>query len=640
MKKKDTGKKTSATKKESVAAGQSQIFSSSNFLLLLPALLPLLFSDKAVDVTVPVRYFFLSLFLFVYLLVFFIIRRQKINWTFSPLVNLVFSAGLCFSVWQLIGISSAVNHQVVYYEAGLHLLLLVLLFVLVQNFKSNEKNILNFSKALVVLSLLSSFIGFCQLYKLGFDSIPGHSSPYALNANGNFFGSAQMLLLPFVLYVWYASDKAWRYVAACAVAGILISVISSKTRAAWLATVAVVSVSVLLTVVFVPAERRRWLRTAATIAVAIPVLAIMLMFTSPGNDLAKAIKQRTRTTTLTTDTSNSAARTINDRLVIWEKTVAVIKNHPITGAGAGNWKLVVPTYGTEGTAWQDASYVPDHVHNIYLQAAAETGLPGALLYFTVFALIVSIGFKTITADAPVQKKILSILMLAGISGFMLDGLFSFANQRIEHLLYLNAMFAILISVYLNTSGNTNQTLSVHPALALALAAIALCNLGIGYQKYTFEKQLNRVRAYEKNKNYNKVISEGKLGKNSLVNIDEVGTSIESHTALAYKNLKDYPTALAEIRKAESINPGNSKVYNSMGTIYTDMGKFDSAVICYTRALQLSGKMEVALKNLTVNYYQLKNYKAALQTMQRWNNANDQFFTDLKAECERQLQLQN
>ncbi len=638
MQKKDSKKKSDHSRKQTVSPNSGNFLTAENFMLLLPALLPLLYSDKAVDVTVPVRYFFLSLFLLVYLLVFRMISRKQLQWSSSVLLNTVFGLSVGFAAWQMVTMGSAVNKPAVYYEVSLQMLMTTLLFVLLYHFNTSVNAALNFSKVLLVVSLLQSFIGFCQLYEVGFLNIPGHSSPYALNANGNFFGSAQMLLLPFVLYVWYAAEKPWKTLSALALTGILVSLISSKTRAAWLGSAVVVSLSVLLIAVFVAEERKRWLKLSAYVALAIPILAVVLIFTAPDGKLAKALTERTGINATSADTTNHSSQTAKDRLVIWKKTTAIIQQHPITGVGAGNWKLIVPLYGTEGTAWQNASYVPDHVHNIYLQVAAETGIPGALLYFGVFVLMAFMALKVLTNQVLSAKKILVVLMLAGMAGYLTDGFFSFANQRIEHLLYATVMMAIVMQVY-DSELNGDKKFSIPMGVYILLAAVAGFNLYFGYHKYNFEKQLNRVRAYEKKQNYQKAISEGALGKNALVKTDEVGTSIESHTALAYKNLKDFPTALNEIRKAEKINPGNSKVYNTMGTIYTDMTKFDSAVLCYNRALELNGKMEVALKNLTVNYFQLKNYSAAVATMNRWDNSKDSFFISLKAECELQLHQQ-
>lgn len=68
------------------------------------------------------------------------------------------------------------------------------------------------------------------------------------------------------------------------------------------------------------------------------------------------------------------------RLALWESTWAMIVEHPWLGIGWGAYWLVYPAYdffiGDGGTKIV-------HAHNMYLNIAAETGLPGLLLFMTV-----------------------------------------------------------------------------------------------------------------------------------------------------------------------------------------------------------------------------------------------------------------
>jgi len=116
---------------------------------------------------------------------------------------------------------------------------------------------------------------------------------------------------------------------------------------------------------------------------------------------------------------------------MWKKTLSMIKDHPLTGVGSGNWKVVIPSYGLANTVFAKGYFAPDRVHNTYLQIASETGAPGFLFYFGMWVIIAVTGFIVIRKTNSNDKKILVILMLAGLSAVAVDSFFSFAVERIE-----------------------------------------------------------------------------------------------------------------------------------------------------------------------------------------------------------------
>jgi len=75
-----------------------------------------------------------------------------------------------------------------------------------------------------------------------------------------------------------------------------------------------------------------------------------------------------------TDTSSTL------RLALWESTVAMIIDKPLLGIGWGAYWLVYPEYDF---FLQDAETKIFHAHNMYLNIAAEIGIPGVLVFLAV-----------------------------------------------------------------------------------------------------------------------------------------------------------------------------------------------------------------------------------------------------------------
>ncbi len=69
------------------------------------------------------------------------------------------------------------------------------------------------------------------------------------------------------------------------------------------------------------------------------------------------------------------------RLAFWEATLAMIGDHPFLGIGWGAYWLVYPSYDF----YMQGNFIKIvHAHNLYLNYAAEIGLPGALAFFWFF----------------------------------------------------------------------------------------------------------------------------------------------------------------------------------------------------------------------------------------------------------------
>jgi len=75
-----------------------------------------------------------------------------------------------------------------------------------------------------------------------------------------------------------------------------------------------------------------------------------------------------------TDTSSTL------RLALWESTVAMITDNPFIGIGWGAYWLVYPEYDF---FLQDAGTKIFHAHNMYLNIAAEIGIPGLFVFLAV-----------------------------------------------------------------------------------------------------------------------------------------------------------------------------------------------------------------------------------------------------------------
>ena len=85
------------------------------------------------------------------------------------------------------------------------------------------------------------------------------------------------------------------------------------------------------------------------------------------------------------------------RLAFWESTVAMIMDHPFLGIGWGMYFMVYPEYDFY---LQGAPVQIVHAHNMYLNYAAEIGVPGALSCFWFFFVSLLVAFHLSLTTPP------------------------------------------------------------------------------------------------------------------------------------------------------------------------------------------------------------------------------------------------
>lgn len=610
--------------------------SMTNWLIVLIGVLPVLFSRQTMDPAIAVRYIFISGFMLLFVLYFFARTRSMRSFSFPSLVKWVFAAGAGFAIWLLVSMGSALNFREGYYELGRHLLNLVVLFAVMVTITREESQSLKLCKALVLVSFIQSMAGIGQYYELAFTDLPGaNAKPYGLMANRNLFGSAQALLLPFVLFVIYKAGRTWKWLAGIAAAGLIVSILLSQTRSAWLATAAIILVSLLLVSIFSIPNRKKWLMATATGLTAAVALVFLVLLTDTEGTMKRSVTERAKSLAGNRSANDQSTSNADERVRIWYKTMDMIRDKPITGAGPGNWKLAIPAYGTEGLVWAYGKYGPDRPHNVYLHVAAETGIPGAALYFSMWLLIALAGFSVMRKSQTEDQRILVILMLAGMAALACDSLFSFPTERIEHSLYIMLMGGIILGCYAKTN-DTKKILLQKPLIFVACFILAF-NLFLGFKKYDFEYHLNRAKAYENKKRYQEMADEANEAKNGFVTLGaDVGTSLELKKAIALKELKQYDRALWEIAMAKRYHPNSTAVWNTEGTIYTDLKQYDKAIYCYERAIKLTPYFNIVLQNLALNYFMANNFQGCLTTLDKLNIENDEYLKGMKNEAKRRL----
>jgi O-antigen ligase len=115
------------------------------------------------------------------------------------------------------------------------------------------------------------------------------------------------------------------------------------------------------------------------------------------------------------------------RLNLWQTSLKISKDFPLTGIGEDNFDYYFDRYKVEG--YYD---VTGHPHNDYLTILVSSGIPGLFAFLSMWVVIIQKGFKTQKYSSNPFIKELALGSTLAIIGFMVGGLFqnyygTFAN---------------------------------------------------------------------------------------------------------------------------------------------------------------------------------------------------------------------
>jgi len=235
------------------------------------------------------------------------------------------------------------------------------------------------------------------------------------------FGALQLSVLSLLLAQWFFSNKrmpAWAY---ASIPILSAAILLGWTRSIWLATIP----AVLYLVWF-------W-RPKMTLAV--PALALAALFIAPSGT-------RARLTSLVDPHGDTDSN--RHRIVTFRTGVEMIKAHPWLGLGPEEIGRSFNAYVPADIRRPLPVGYYGHLHNIYLQYAAERGIPGLLLMLWFIGLAVWDCFHGILRARAARSQQLFMLhgTIAVTIGVLVGGIFEYNLGDSEVLMMFVTVVAL------------------------------------------------------------------------------------------------------------------------------------------------------------------------------------------------------
>lgn len=587
--------------------------------------IPLVFTRAAIEPALPLRFVLLAaLLLGVITFISFRFSPKKPPFDYAILRRAIFPVFLIYLFFAAISLVQGVNFAEGLFDLLKIALYFIFLFTATLLLVQDETMLAELSRAFAILAAALSFMGICQYFGIAFSKLPGNYIVYATMANKNLLSEAIFLTFPFLLFGILNFKGAWALLSMMAMmlAGFVIGV--AHTRAVWAALAGATLITAAIAFIFArqlsfPAKWKTQLLRRLSYAAILFTLALLLSAlahftrTMQSESMSKALAG-----------ANLPVSSIDERLRLWEKTLQMIADHPIGGVGLGNWKIMLPRYGAAGLRSESGEIHFVRPHNDFLWVFAETGAFGFLSYLLIFGLVFYYAYRLLTQAKQPAAKIIALLMIFGISGYVLIALAAFPRERIVQSSFLLLMVAVVVSFY-HASGPLKKPIASRAGLTVSflfIVTLAAC-LVVGYSRLVSEIQVKKSLTARKAGQFELEISELNKAETAFYNLDPAVTPVALFRATAQVRMNRLDLALQDFQQALKAHPYNMVVLSNLGTAYQKTGRPEKAVELFNKVLEISPRHEHTLLNLAAVYFEMGKFSEAYQAIQRcdpdtWN----------------------
>ncbi|MEI6020543.1 MAG: O-antigen ligase family protein [Bacteroidota bacterium] len=440
----------------------------------------------------------------------------------------------------------------------------------------------------------------------------GHSNTYSINGlNGhkNLLSSFLFLNLCFLLMAYSKSIGTLKKSALIAIVLNLILILFLRTKAVWLALIITAFVYFLLKI-FQSTKSKREVVSKPFLIIVIIVIGLNIFFLFGLNSICAAIIQKQTSMTMLAKVFSPILDI--ERITVWHKTYLIMQQ-PFTGFGSGNWQVFFPSASLSGL-WraEDLGVSFQRPHNDFLWILSETGTIGFNIYLVFVIGLLVFGFIQLKSASRLNQNF-NHFPLFFLVGYLCISFFDFPKERIEHIVWLNILMAL---IYEKIKKCLPFTLSIQMKIQHRFVFIFLfaCIAFIGVLRCRGEYYTRQMYIAKSRGENQQIIACGKAALSFCYHLDPTSVPVEWYMGNAYSNQKNYRQANAYFELAYQQNPYQRNVLNDLASCKVMLGKIDEATLLYMEATRISPRFDDPKLNLASIYLNQNKLLAAKQCL--------------------------
>ncbi len=601
-------------------------------------IIPFIYSKSIVDPTLLSRQILIAIFVAISAVLLFLFLPQKptpIKLGSTHISMLLLVGCSVLSIYNAHNISEA------YYACG-KLLLSATVFLVVYFMVINKCfDLLFISRFFIAYVLIIVSYQCYEIFSLnGFDLLQSKKlyKLQTLFGHKNLFSSMAFLCVPFLLYSIIHDKKIIKTIACVLLIVLVTLLVFIQTKAVLLAIVVgfICCIPMFINVLKQVNKKTYNISLILTGTLFLAILIIAFLYKNKLNLL-----------------SNND--TVKERILLWINTWEMIKEHPISGVGAGNWQIFFPKYGLQNFIQTNYSVSDGYTtfqrpHNDFLWLCSELGIFALVAYLLLFSSVLRCCYILFIKHTSIKHKLTYTVFFFAIVGYIFIALVDFPMERCEHQFIIFTILAIVVGLYDVRKNDANKNVQsnkyLHKIILTLCFIIAFVNIYICYIRYGSEQHERKLLLAHSTGNWDVMISEAKLAENKLSNIDNFSIPYAWYSGVAKFAQGNLSEARKDFERAYNINPYQIHVLNNLASCYEKSGKHERAFQLYDEALAISPHQPDALLNKSGALFNAGNVQDAFSTIIKFkfDENNEQFktffLTIVKAKINEDLYEQN
>ncbi|RMG78622.1 MAG: hypothetical protein D6707_09595, partial [Bacteroidetes bacterium] len=449
---------------------------------------------------------------------------------------------------------------------------------------------------ILIVAFIESFIGLLQNYGFDFTGLARFYKIVGTYTTPTLFVACITHAIPVGLALYYLNkNENIKNSILFTIGLILLAVLLSGIRAAWLAALVGIGLFFLLkdlsTISQLFSKKQIKIFTLIASLILIILLSVLLYYIRPAS--------------------------ANARLLIWRISLNMIKDHPVTGIGLGNFAVKYMNYQAKFfknpahiNKWAGVAGNVNHAHNEFLQIFIETGMIGLFLFLTFLFFTYRDTFRLIiSTKLNNEHRLFLIGSISAISSILVLSLFGFFIYFPYLTIFFIAYLAITVSIlrkYQKGIIEFHLPQSVHLTFLIIVIALFLQIAPKMYKEYRARRiwQQGLMLALYKQpelaiKKYNQIYDTLKDNGEFLFMFGATYVSIDS----CQKGIK--------LLERSKLNYNNPKIYIALGKGYEKIGMFQLAVKNYHIAGYMMPHQLYPHYLLAKLYYRMKDKNNAM-----------------------------
>lgn len=539
---------------------------------------------------------------------------------------------MIFIVISVISLTGAINPKEGLFD--IFMLTVGLLFLIAtSSILISTDNLKPFIVAAAILAILYLAVGYYQYFAYVFRHSDLNSlyNVVGIHTHKNVFSGVFYLLVPLFLYEILTTTKQRQIVYTVLLFLVLTLLFLLQTRSIWLALFINMVLSCFFIIIFrkdiitqtLKPKIFKWLTFVGSSVLLGLIFAWFITNYSLKHpthhlqlDKQKKSAELKNLDERATSIFNTKESNIQQRLGIWRMTFKMVRERPILGVGAGNWKILIPSYFEKG--YNEVFYNNwRRPHNDFILALSEKGVIGLLAYLGFFLFLLVYSVKLLKKDIDPTLKIFIILVISGLAGYCVDASFSFPYERIEQQTFMLFYASAILWVY-SVNFPLKAKIKKFKPIFLSVPAVIFLIIALFFGRTWVREEVFTKLAFAANQRgeWQKVIYMINKASSTIDQLDPRNTSILWYRGNAELNLNMGEQAQEDLEKAMAQNPNAIQVLTDLGVLYGQQGNHQLAIEMFNKALKIYPFERDALLNLGMAYYFTGKYQDALNCFQK------------------------